>query len=64
MSLVTKVEPRRIAYFRPIDLVISLYKVISKLLAKDLEEVMESTIAEAHGAFLRETNYRSHPQRR
>ena len=38
--------------FRPISLVTSLYKIISKVLSFRLKEVLADTIAETQGAFI------------
>ena len=42
----------RINDFRPISLVTSLYKIISKILVSRLKEVLDSTISKNQGAFV------------
>ena len=42
----------KISDFRPISLVISLYNIISKVLASRLKEVLDSTISKNQGAFV------------
>ena len=42
----------RISDFRPISLVTSLYKIISKVLVSRLKEVLDSTISKNQGAFV------------
>ena len=42
----------RISEFRPISLVTSLYKIISKVLVSRLKEVLNSTISQNQGAFV------------
>lgn len=38
--------------FRPITLVLSLYKIILKVLSNRLKDVLEETISEVRGAFV------------
>ena len=42
----------RISDFKPISLVTSLYKIISKVLVSRLKEVLDSTISKNQGAFV------------
>ncbi|BFG35265.1 hypothetical protein CerSpe_215390 [Prunus speciosa] len=42
----------KVTDYRPISLVTSLYKVISKVLAARLKEVLDKTISQAQGAFV------------
>ena len=44
-------NPESVRDFRPISLVSSLYKVLSKILANRLKRVMDSIIGETHMAF-------------
>ena len=47
-----KYDSCRISDFRPISLVTSLYKIISKVLVSRLKEVLDSTILKNQGAFV------------
>ena len=47
-----KVNSSKVKDFRPISLVMSLYKIISKVLSNRLKGVLEDTIAETQGAFV------------
>ena len=54
VSLIPKVEsPTAIEDFRPISMVGSLYKIIAKLLASRLKEVIAPLIDESHSAYVR-----------
>lgn len=48
-----KKDSAKVRDFRPISLVTSLYKVVSKVLATRLREVLEETISATHGAFVK-----------
>jgi len=53
ISLIPKVEcPQRLNDFRPISMVGSLYKVLSKVLSNRLRRVMSSVISETQSAFI------------
>ncbi|GKV12724.1 hypothetical protein SLEP1_g23841 [Rubroshorea leprosula] len=53
MVLIPKLEnPQRIEEFRPISLIHSMYKIIAKLLANRLRQVMDHLIREQQMAFL------------
>ena len=47
-----KVNSTKVKDFRPINLVTSLYKIISKILSSRLKGVLSDTIAETQGAFV------------
>ena len=47
-----KINSSKVKDFRPISLVTSLYKIISKVLSNRLKGVLEETIAETQGAFV------------
>ena len=47
-----KVESRRVADFRPISLISSLYKLISKVVCNRIREIMWETVAEEQVAFV------------
>ena len=47
-----KMNSSKVKDFRPINLVTSLYKIISKVLSNWLKGVLEDTIAETQGAFM------------
>ena len=47
-----KILSSKVSDYRPISLVSSLYKVISKVLAERLKDVLEETVAEVQGAFV------------
>lgn len=46
-------DSTKVGDFRPISLVSSLYKIVSKVLAFRLREVLEGTISSAQGAFMK-----------
>ena len=48
-----KLNSVKIQDFRPISLVSSLYKVMAKVLASRLSEVLGSTISQAQGTFVK-----------
>ena len=48
-----KSDSTKLGDFRPISLVSSLYKIVSKVLAFRLREVLEGTISSAQGAFMK-----------
>jgi hypothetical protein len=53
IALIPKVEcPQRLNDFRPISMVGSLYKVLSKVLSNRLRRVMSSVISETQSAFI------------
>lgn len=56
-----KERATRVADYRPINLVTSLYKVIAKVLARKLREVLEWTVSKNQYALLhtRKTNFGS-----
>ncbi|KAL5539045.1 hypothetical protein UlMin_044773 [Ulmus minor] len=47
-----KLDAQKVKDFRPISLVLGLYKILAKLLANRLREVLEETISLAQGAFV------------
>ena len=47
-----KTNSSKVKDFRPISLITSLYKIISKVLSNRLKRVLEDTIAETQGAFV------------
>jgi len=49
-----KANSVKVIDYRPISLVISLYKIISKVLASRLREVLGRTISQSQGAFCSE----------
>lgn len=54
LTLIPKVpSPQRLGDFRPISLLGSLYKLISKVLAGRLGEVMDSIISPSQSAFVK-----------
>jgi len=54
IALIPKVEsPQRVADFRPISLVSSVYKVLSKVLANRLRKVVSNVVSTNQSAFIR-----------
>ncbi|PNX56231.1 cysteine-rich receptor-like protein kinase, partial [Trifolium pratense] len=54
IALIPKTDsPQRLNDFRPISLVGSLYKILAKVLANRLRQVMGSVISEAQTAFVK-----------
>ncbi|KAL5566576.1 hypothetical protein UlMin_029740 [Ulmus minor] len=47
-----KLDVQQVKDFRPISLVLGVYKILAKLLANRLREVLEETISMAQGAFV------------
>ena len=49
-----KSESKYVKDFRPISLVSSVYKILAKVLANRLREVLSETISTSQGAFIKE----------
>jgi hypothetical protein len=47
-------NPQKLTDFRPISLVISLYKILAKVLANGLRQVVGSVVSEVQSAFVKE----------
>ena len=47
-----KSQSSRISYYRPISLVTNLYKIIAKVLSRQLRKVLQDTIFFTQGAFV------------
>jgi hypothetical protein len=47
-------NPQKLTDFRPISLVISLYKILAKVLANRLRQVVGSVVSEVQSAFVKE----------